>query len=547
MDTFPSVETLINGCKSPVGVTERWDVVVSYSLPSLNRVLQRLWTNSITSTTTELITVSTNEDDEEYHTKWWLRLGAPTLQFTHDGKASLRMPLDGKRQVVEKTAAGKERPVREIPPNTYSLFAVIPLGVGSSGKVIRFDDDPDAELHVVVNFQTTTAEGAVYSIGLSPEYQSPEGSKPAVVTDDFSVGLRDKLAAWIADPENVSSIQYALAVVNKKPVPDASYLTPESLSFSVYSSPNDKSVACLSVYMQTQGSGFEPGNVNRNFTLPAAENTNSFPIPKGYTASIIIRHDVFAQKFLRDSMLALHKDGKRTFNSVRTKPSLEGFELTASINSGAVADLGNSQWFGGSFHTDKVNWDFGASELSLNIKDSNSSWGYYFKPQLEWSQTTVGPRFTHVTWGKTNYEMKLDKSGLALFKDASDVGLSAQIGIKGDDWQRTASAWSPGFWERANGAIGSVPGQVERGLKKIDLPTFLGQLNLEYFATTNVFAPGKHMLSVGSASDVYTPYDVIILGNVVETSAMTPPTFPGQGREFQGMNAANMRDIKARI
>jgi hypothetical protein len=132
MDAFPSVDALIDGCKSAVGITARWDVVVSYSLESLNSVLQRIWTNSVTSTTVELITTSHNEDDEEYNTKWWLRLGAPTLQFTRDGKASLCIPLNGKRQVMKKTAAGNERPVREIPLNTYVLYAVIPLGVVSA-------------------------------------------------------------------------------------------------------------------------------------------------------------------------------------------------------------------------------------------------------------------------------------------------------------------------------------------------------------------------------------------------------------------------------
>ncbi|KAK3986197.1 hypothetical protein QBC44DRAFT_344793 [Cladorrhinum sp. PSN332] len=538
MDAFPSVDALVGGSKSAVGITANWDMVVSYSLSSLNIVLQRLWTNSITSTTIEVQTTSVNEDDEEYHTNWWLHLGAPTLQFTSDGKASLCMPLDGKRQVAEKTSSGKERPVHEIPPNTYALYAVIPLEFvsarsgsgdkayefkGGSGKVIRFDEHPDAELHVVLNFQTTMAQGAVYTVGLLPGYQPPEGTPKPPVTDDFTVGLRDKLAAWIANPDNISCIQYALAVVNKKPVKDATFLTPESLSFSVYSSSNDKSVACLSIYMQTQGSGFNPGNTSRSFTLPASANTNTFPIPSGHTASIIIRHDLFAQKFLRDSMLALQKDNHKVFNSVTVNSSTEGFDLTASVNGRAAADLGNATWFGGGFTVTNVDWNWGANDLGLKIRDSKSSWSYEFNPELNWSEVNSAGDGHHtiVAYGKTTYNMKLDKTGLALFEDASDVGLVAGVNVQSDYWSRDAKAHEYGILERMNGAKNYIPSEIDGGLKKIELPTFSDKLALEYFTTTNIFAPGKHLLSVSGASSVYTPYDVIILGNVVDTPAMT--------------------------
>ncbi|KAL5620887.1 hypothetical protein FOBRF1_004133 [Fusarium oxysporum] len=559
MDSFPSVDALINGCKSATGVTSRWDVVVSYSLESLNSVLQRIWTNSITSTTVELITTSLNEDDEEYHTKWWLNLGAPTLQFTRDGKASLCMPLNGKRQVMGKTAAGNERPVRQIPLNTYALYAVIPLGVvsaksgsgpgayefkGYSGNVIRFDEHPDAELHIVINFETTTTEGAAYNVGLTPEIKAQQGPNTPAITDDFSVGLRDKLAAWIADPFNISAIQYALAVVNKTPVPQATFLTPSSLSFSVYSSDKDPAVACLSIYMQTQGSGFEPGNVQRSFNLPNSGDINSFPIPTGYTASIIIRHDVFAQKFLRDSILALKvpKEDKKVFNSVTLMTPTEGFHLTAKLNSVAVADLGNGAWFGGiggGFRVTDVNWDFGANDLTFKIKGAKASWYYYFKPELKWSEKPMSDPKSKPTYGRTSYEMKLDKSDLDVFEDVSDEGLAALIKVNSSDWQASIQAWSPSLWEIANGASGLVPDSIEKGLKKISLPSFSHTLALHYFATTNVFAPGKHMLSISGASAVYTPYDVIILGNVVETVAMSPPKLDGCGRGLLGATSGN--------
>ncbi|KAK4221376.1 hypothetical protein QBC38DRAFT_429224 [Podospora fimiseda] len=544
MDAFPSVNDLVNGSKSNVGITDNWDMVVSYSLTSLNQVLQRLWTHSITSTDVHVRTTSLNEDDEEYHTNWWLRLGAPTLQFTNDGKASLCMPINGKRQNEGKDSKGNERPVKEIVADTYGLYAVIPLEFvsartgsgdkayefkGGSGKAVRFDDHPDSELHVVLNFQTTTAQGAVYTVDLLPNYQPPAGQPKPPITDDLSVGLRDKLAAWIANPDNISCIQYALAVVNKKPVKNATFLTPETLSFSVYSSPNDKSIACLSIYMQTQGSGFGPGNLNRSFKLPASSNTNTFPIPSGHTASIIIRHDLFAQKFLRDSMAALQKDGRSVFTSVTVKSSTEGFDLAAAVNGRAAADLGNQQWWGGGFKVTEVDWSW-VHELGLKVRDSKSSWSYEFSPELKWEevhsthdpdQPGRGGGGLYVAYGKTTYYMKLDRSGLNLFEDASDVGLVAKVNVQGDYWSREAKAHEYDFLERLTGAKNYIPKSIDEGLKNIELPSFSGTLALEYFTTTNIFAPGKHMLTVSGASSVYTPYDVIILGDVLDTPALT--------------------------
>jgi len=51
------------------------------------------------------------------------------------------------------------------------------------------------------------------------------------------------------------------------------------------------------------------------------------------------------------------------------------------------------------------------------------------------------------------------------------------------------------------------------------LPSVNSTLDLSIFATTNIFAPGKHFINVSGPSDVYTPYDVLILGQLVDNIA----------------------------
>ncbi|KAF5621965.1 hypothetical protein F52700_10839 [Fusarium sp. NRRL 52700] len=519
MDSFPSVEDLVKGCKSASGVTAGWDIIVSYSLKHLNSKLERLWTESLTSTTLEFTASIMSLEGEEYRIKCCLRLGTPTLQFTRDGKASLSMSLSGELQSMGRVGADVERLVRRNPLENCVLRALVPLAVvraksgsapgvydfeGFSGDVIRFDEDPDAELHIVINFGSSRAP---FDIEIIPQAQ--EGPNPPFITDEFAF-IRRLLAT------RISAMQFALAVVNKTPVPEATNLTPTCLSFSVYSSHENQDVACLSIYMQTEGSDLGLPPFNRTFSLPNLGNIDSFPIPVGYTASIIIRHGIFAEKCLRDSMLAAKFPGGDTnvFKSVTIMPSTEGFHLTTQFNSGTTGT------FGDNFHVTNVNWDFGAKDLTFKIQGSRASWDYNLEAELGWSESSASSGGSgRSQYGRTTYKMKLAKSDLPVFEDASDEGLVARARVNSNDWETSIQAWSPSFWEIANGATGLVPDQIRNGLQRINLPSFSHALSLRYFATTNVFSPGKHMLNVNGASAVHAPYDVIILGNVSDTVA----------------------------
>ena len=127
-DSYPTVDALVTGMQTRLGATERWDMVVSYSLDSLNSLLAQLWAKHPT-TGGDIVLVSENQNEEgdTYHIRWSLQLGAPLLKFTYDGRAELTMTLSGAFKTVEKGADGKERPTRTIPNNQYALVANVPL------------------------------------------------------------------------------------------------------------------------------------------------------------------------------------------------------------------------------------------------------------------------------------------------------------------------------------------------------------------------------------------------------------------------------------
>jgi len=145
------------------------------------------------------------------------------------------------------------------------------------------------------------------------------------------------------DPTHVDSIKYALSCVTNNAKETPEYLVPEKVAFSIYSNSVDSQVriGCLSVYIKTVNSGYGPGNTSRSFKLPATKgNNNAYPIPAGYTASLIIRHDLFATKFLADSLQAVQSNNKKAFRSITEAKSYNsGFKFDCRMETGAIADF----------------------------------------------------------------------------------------------------------------------------------------------------------------------------------------------------------------
>jgi hypothetical protein len=135
MDSYPTLDQLLAGMQSKLGTTDRWDVVASYSLDKLNALLKKAWLADDTfSTTFALKTESQNEDDETYYTDWTLKLGAPSLQFTLDNRASLLMALSGSWQNEGTDGNGKPHPIKSMPDDKYCLQVLVPLAIVSADR-----------------------------------------------------------------------------------------------------------------------------------------------------------------------------------------------------------------------------------------------------------------------------------------------------------------------------------------------------------------------------------------------------------------------------
>ena len=313
----------------------------------------------------------------------------------------------------------------------------------------------------------------------------------------------------MSNPANVQAINYSLASVQNKPIPNVMYLVPQEVAFSVYAKAGQEKVGCLSLYIMTQDSDNQPGNEDRQFKVQFAQDqfVETYPIPDGYTASIIIRHDLFATKFLRNSLLlSKSDDNTNTFREVTVRQDNQvGFRLDMRINSRGMGKFSSKDYWGG-LDVDAINWDFGRELLGLIVDNrTNATWAYAFHDRLGWS----GDRW----WGKTYYDLTLDKTS-PMVADYSDVGLAGRVELTHGDWKVSVHEWNPDAWDRINGGTSNIPDIVRNGLQSFYLPAFKQDLQMDYFAATNLFGPGQHIISVAGDNAIWMPYDVLILGHL---------------------------------
>ncbi|KAK4444819.1 hypothetical protein QBC34DRAFT_429557 [Podospora aff. communis PSN243] len=519
---FPSVLELVGGMKwdKDPETTQRWDMVVSYALDPINKILTKLWKNDpLLMCPMQLMT------DEEV--RWELKLRAPSLRFTIDQRGELAMPLNGTWQKQGTQPDGTLFPVCQI-PDEYVLVAKVPIDYikadstnakarrrirGDDSTYISFDGDPSQQIHIVFNFETLEGgAGAQYEIRYLGNNPAENGRLPH--------SLSEALAAWMAD--HVDAIRYSLATFTNVDVPDTTYLVPQSVAFSVYSGPKDSNIGCLSVYIKTKGSGNEPGLVDRSFKLPKT-NTNSFPIPEGYTASIIIRHKLFAERFLIDSLMKQTTDGSPIFKNVSDAssdqvPGFEnfGFKLDCQLNAYAKypGKHDRQQW--SSSDIDAINFDFSKTPLVLEILEWNgrhgenpkfatsADWKYdKFEGTVKWREESrmcgTSPR---VQEGRETYTLGLAKMQ-PTFQVVDNKVMEIVLGLQSSDWQASYSTGDP---------------DITKAFQSIKLPSFSFKLDLNFFASANIFAPNQQMVRISPdpRNSVKMPYDVLLMGHVVD-------------------------------
>lgn len=89
---------------------------------------------------------------------------------------------------------------------------------------------------------------------------------------------------------------------------------------------------------------------------------------------------------------------------------------------------------------------------------------------------------------------------------ADDEQIEAQISVSESDWK-------PNIY--GGNATGDMRDYHTKWLERFVWPTFNISVKLNGFATTNVFAPGKHIIKVDRDVGIRVPYDFLLVGDLV--------------------------------
>lgn len=344
-----------------------------------------------------------------------------------------------------------------------------------------------------------------------------EGKAPEVVPAENLAEARN----WIKD--NIKAIDFSVgSVTQAKPTKGMTYLTPAKMAFKLVSQPanepnKDDSLACLSVYIKAKES---KGNDGLGDPEPSFGG-RVYPIPENHSASIIISKALVWDRLLLQSIRdCVSRSNTTGFNDVKDQSHDEKTGLKALLTYNttfpwehANDGMGNyfnhgespEMFYAGSASEDLVDYLSRHTGAELTISDDGKM---TFKSNLEGVRIRA---VNYVVWIKTTgssvYRARTPERPKDVMTWTSEE-ITASFELKAGDWTS-----SSGGDENLRGDMWE---NHHRWLHNIKWPSFEASLMLNFFATTNVFAPGKHFIKIDKSAGIRVPTDFLLVGDVVK-------------------------------
>lgn len=392
--------------------TDGWDILVSYSEEQLNNLLAKLW-GSKNFFHDIAVSHDFGEDGIVMIKAYTFTLGSPKLAFGElDGKprAYLKMGLSGTKHLQGPSGPPKNK---IIPGNVCELQLAVPLASFSvkddefhvslpnlrstpkrltekyqdGNTVISFNrPNKDTSEHYVV-FQFHNQDATWNIVPVDKKLQDPMVAELVEVTPEIT--------NWFKNKSNVTWIEYSLAKISNKEDPTSLLLRPKSYKLVAMK-------GVLNVFIQTEGSGSEAGNaVNTQFGRKY-DNFGFSPIPKDYTACIILSRELFLKKFLLGQIQSRLSSRLLKTNGVVEKTRSSGALLELRYATQVVVRGGSYSGGQVSFEIDGLNVDFNDHPVTIEFFDEDPyhapkySWKWLFEGQTDyWTMTGRGSAKNH--------------------------------------------------------------------------------------------------------------------------------------------------------
>ncbi|KAI9845916.1 MAG: hypothetical protein M1837_004452 [Sclerophora amabilis] len=556
MPDIANLDQLV-GAMDGRSTTAGWDVVVSYSTKELNESLSKLWEADFFSK----VEVRPKKKQGEIESDFEIALHRPTIKFIAQGAAVVRleMGVSGRCWPDGKSPSSD---VIEIELGIYSLTFEIPLVSVEDGErlsgdetsaekaadsIVQFkQDSKETTRNIVMHFKNIPKE----TWELKPV--DKEKASKLKATCDVADAVSE-LQAWFFN--NVNDVEYKIAQVNNQKLPGGqSGVQLRPLSF-VFASHGEGDDAVLSIYIQTDASGRAPGNTNPKFEI--SDNSGGQliyrPLPKGYTAGMVIHHEVMRDNlFLPSLNAAVTVEGETQHAASNSlSPGARGFQFNVKVDRKFMQPVNEPYDFRLDFWNGSYSEVFGKGillnlqdhPLVLRIEDGKAKWTLAYEDNnMTWQRNLLdGSRGFRGSidlriWVDTTAPPKDNPNGprrdpIPLIPSQADLSLPTtafafvprnefHFDVKARDDPDPVSAWP--LWKRfltgGNSHSATWSNQIPTNFQNLEAKfadiKFHWQ-SLNFLCTKNVFAAGKDIVQIDTGVGLKTPHDVMLVGRIV--------------------------------
>jgi hypothetical protein len=503
--SYSTLNDLVNQMKG-VPTTNGWDVVCSYNVSQLNEFLKALYDKDILQKT---VNVETLREDPFSGAKmkitYTIQFASPTLSFVtgRSGMAYVTMPInEGSSYSITQEGVDKPTKTKSIPGGKYSVRALVPLAavqgdtgeVVEDGEIVTFSDGVEHDNHVILHFKSE--KGTLYEI-----LPTPDPTDMDVLVTYFLPVLQNYFQTTIKE------VDYALTTINNiTPKEGLTILTP---SFFVFASTGEDEDGVLSLYIQTKESQNPSGNISPSFQ-PGDKALS--PIPQDYTVSLVLSNSLIQDAFMKPQLEA-------TGFSVNFTNPTDGdgisFQLRKDENIFSTGKSGTGIFSG--YNYDGLSINLKDNPLNVTVKEGQIGVSFSGRTSSEWSEYIATGHPGGNSYGKVDVTISVNKSATPIILSEED-DIHSSVSLNASDFNVSTSAHGCSVWEGFNGCRETVPAFYERDLPgTLQIPSInLNLTGLNFFNTTNLLAPGEHVIQFDSTKGVQTPHDFLLVGNVVK-------------------------------
>ncbi|KAF9893517.1 hypothetical protein FE257_010829 [Aspergillus nanangensis] len=474
---------------APKPLTNDWDILVSYATgDDLNNLLKNSWAGLLGTSEIE-------HSDEDFGYK--AKLEKPSLEITgNDLKATLHVDLTGTFWSNDWSDDGDgDKPTYKFEDYEYRLSITAPIGsidgdqtMHSGDNVITFDQKSTDAHQIVLHMQNQKLKWK--SVDADP------GNKKAKIGKALAAMAVGKVEDYVRSPNNIRWLDIKLGEVNnvenKETKSDLKALF-QPKSFKLATRPG-----ALDIFIQTVSA--------QGLASPSFDVKNSAFDTSDYNGAIILSHRLFQDLYLvpqiQKHCTKLAKDGDKHGRVTANKVD-SGFQLELVFDKKeTLSERGATFGFGYNSSAQEITLDFANYPVKLNIvnnekKMPHATWEWNYDFTVHWKDTIYNYDMPdRVVYDSSTINAKIgdNKSDIATLEDNN---LDFNFAFK--------TEFQPKM---------TIPDKTTDKYKNIHV-TFdvfkFGLDELQYFASTNVFAPGQHFIDLKT---VRAPHDLFVMGKM---------------------------------